>query len=77
MKRRKKYVRPDLETVYSYDFETELMYGGTFGGGGGLADPGFSTGSGGTSGNLGGSEDEDDSDRAKAGTWGNIWDDDF
>ena len=75
MKRRKKYVRPDLETVYSYDFETELMYGGTFGGGG--ATGGLPSGSGGGSGNLGGSEDEGDSDRAKGGTWGNIWDDDF
>lgn len=70
-------MRPDLETVYSYDFETELMYGGTFGGGG--ATGGLPSGSGGSASSIGPStpDDSDDSDRAKGGIWGNIWDDDF
>lgn len=78
--KKKKYVRPECDIVYSYDLESELMYGGTLGGGGGMADLGFPTGSGGGSGsggggNLGGVDDNDDSDRAKGNhIWGLSWD---
>lgn len=77
MKKKKKYERPEFEIVYSYDMESELMYGGTLGGGGGSTPTeGFLTGSGGNLSNP--TDDNDDSDRAKGGfTWGNLWDDEF
>lgn len=31
---RKKYDRPRIQILYSYDMDTELMYGNTFSGGG-------------------------------------------
>lgn len=76
--KKKKYVRPECDIVYSYDLESELMYGGTLGGGGGMADLGFPTGSGGNlggGGDTGGGIDDDDSDRAKGNhIWGLSWD---
>lgn len=70
--KKKKYVRPECDIVYSYDLESELMYGNTLGGGGGTG--GLITGSGGNLGG-GGDTDEDDSDRAKGNhIWGLSWD---
>ena len=77
--KKKKYVRPECDIVYSYDLESELMYGNTLGGG----DLGFPTGSGGGSGsgggNLGGEPDDGEgggSDRAKGNRiWGSLWED--
>lgn len=38
---RKKYDRPRIQILYSYDMDTELMYGNTFNGGGGRGTTGF------------------------------------
>lgn len=68
--KKKKYTSPLIDTLYSYDAESQLMYGG------GNITGKLQSGSNGTL-NLGGGTDEEpnDSERAKD-TWGNIWDDD-
>lgn len=80
--KKKKYVQPECDIVYSYDLESELMYGNGLGGditnGPSL---GFPTGSNPGSGGGGGGDsssftDEGNSELSKGNNlWGNIWED--
>lgn len=68
--KKKNYLRPEVSMVYSYDLETELMYGGGLSGASatnfGITNPI----------NFQNVDDDNDSDRAKGNNvWDVSWDD--